>query len=43
MDTFEETYAKDAVRSLLLDGAETLNRSGLTYLGLPAGRALDII
>jgi len=43
MDTFEESYAKDAIRSLLLDGTEALNRSGLTYLGLPGGRALDII
>jgi hypothetical protein len=42
MDKFQESAAKDTVRQLLKDGCEHLQRGKLTYLGLPAEKALDI-
>src|SRR5689334_6559568 len=43
MDRFKETEVKQTIRRLLRDGAVSLKRPSLTYLGLPAERALDIL
>ncbi len=42
MDSFQESAAKDTVRHLLKDACDHLQRGKLTYLGLPAEKALDI-
>jgi len=42
MDKHQESAAKDTVRHLLKDASEQLQRNKLTYLGLPAEKALDI-
>lgn len=42
MDKFQDSAPKDAVRLLLKDASEQLQRGKLTYLGLPAEKALDI-
>jgi hypothetical protein len=43
MDKFQESEAKQTIRLLIKDAAQSLHRLGLTYLGLPAERALDIL
>src|SRR6185437_14361615 len=42
MAKHQESDAKDAIRHLLRDACEQLQRSRLTYLGLPAEEAVDI-
>lgn len=42
MARFQESGAKAAIRTLLLRAAESLGRSDLTYLGMPAEAASDI-
>jgi hypothetical protein len=42
MAKHQESAAKHAVRLMLLDACERLQRGKLTYLGLPAEEALDI-
>ncbi len=42
MAKFKESAAKQTVRDLLLDACKRLQRSGLTYLGVPAEDARDI-
>lgn len=43
MDKFQESEAKQTIRFLIKDATRSLKRPGLTYLGLPAERALDIL
>src|SRR5437016_5858914 len=40
---FKETAAKQAIRRLILEASTRLQRQGLTYLGMPAETALDIL
>jgi hypothetical protein len=42
MNNFGESEAKDAIRHILRDACEQLQRNRLTYLGLPAEEAFDI-
>lgn len=42
MAKFQESEVKQTIRLLLKSACEHLHRPGLTYLGLPAERALDI-
>jgi hypothetical protein len=42
MDKYQDSAVKDTVRALLKDACELLQRGKLTYLGLPAEKALDI-
>lgn len=43
MAKFQESDAKQTIRLILKRACQLLQRPGLTYLGLPAERALDII
>jgi len=43
MARFQESAAKQAIRRLILEAATRLQRQGLTYLGMPAEEALDIL
>jgi hypothetical protein len=43
MTKFQESHAKQTIRLILKRACQLLQRPGLTYLGLPAERALDII
>jgi hypothetical protein len=43
MSGFQESSAKQAVRQLLFDAATRLQRQDLTYLGMPAESARDIL
>lgn len=43
MDKFQESEAKETIRLLIKDAAHSLHRPGLTYLGLPGERALDVL
>ncbi len=42
MAKHQESAAKQAIRGLLLDASESLQRGKLTYLGLPSEKALDV-
>jgi hypothetical protein len=43
MARFQESPAKQAIRRLIVDATSRLQRQGLTYLGLPAEAALDVL
>src|SRR2546428_13760544 len=42
MAKFKESAAKQAIRNLLYDACERLQRSPLVYLGMPAEDAADV-
>ncbi len=42
MDDYQDSAAKATIRQLLKDAGEHLQRGRLTYMGLPAEKALDI-
>ncbi len=43
MTEFQECPAKQTIRSLLAGACEDLQRSGLTYLGMPGRQATDVL
>jgi hypothetical protein len=43
MAIFQESEAKKTIRLLIKDAAGAMQRAGLTYMGMPAEQALDIL